>query len=172
MQRSAIISSPTQLLALGLCCYSLVWASGCAGPLSAHTWSRDYGLRRMPADAPNGRASLSYDQRVDGGTLYKQHCSRCHNGRPLSERSFAQNEVSLAHMRDFAGLTGEEYRKIVQYMRRWHGVGPATPDVEPAPKRMFFDDPDRRGTGEAEDTDLEEEPEAVNSANVELKIAG
>jgi mono/diheme cytochrome c family protein len=124
----------------------LAFSIGCAGPISAHTWSRDYGLRRMPTEAPNEATGMKYDQRVDGGTLYKQHCSRCHNGRPLSERSFAQNEVSLAHMRDFSGLTGEEYRKIVQYMRRWHGVGPATPDVDTTPKRLFFNSPDRQGT--------------------------
>ena len=128
----------------------LAFIAGCAGPYSAHTWSRDYGLRRMPNEAPNDAKGLKYDQRVDGGTLYKQHCSRCHNARPLGERSFAQNEVSLAHMRDFSGLTGEEYRKIVQYMRRWHGVGPATPDIETPPKRLFFNDPDRQGTLDSE----------------------
>jgi mono/diheme cytochrome c family protein len=120
-----------------------VWSmTGCTDLSSAHTWSRDFALRRPPTEATPNSGKLKYDQRTDGGTLYKQHCSRCHNGRPLGERSFAQNEVSLAHMRDFAGLTGEEYRRIVQFMRRWHGVGPATPDVETSPKRFQFDDPD------------------------------
>lgn len=130
----------------------------------------------MPNEAPNEATGLKYDQRVDGGTLYKQHCSRCHNARPLSERSFAQNEVSLAHMRDFAGLTGEEYRKIVQYMRRWHGVGPPTPDVEAAPKRFFFNYPDRTGTLESEpivpeDENVEKE-KVEKSVKAEAKIKG
>ena len=135
----------------------------------------------MPTEAPNESKGLSYDQRVDGGTLYKQHCNRCHNGRPLSERSFAQNEVSLAHMRNFSGLTGQEYRKIVQYMRRWHGVGPATPDVEATPKRFIFNDPDRKGTFESEpimpddkkEINEEDEKEKVEkTARAEAKIKG
>lgn len=142
--------NPSAALALIALVVSLT--IGCAGPLSAHTWSKDYGQRRMPTDAPSQKRALKYDQRVDGGTLYKQHCSRCHNGRPLSERSFAQNEVSLAHMRNFSGLTGEEYRKIMQYMRRWHGVGPASPEVEPSPKRLFFNDPDRKPPLDADET--------------------
>ena len=121
----------------------------------------------MPNEAPNESKGLKYDQRADGGTLYKQHCSRCHNARPLSERSFAQNEVSLAHMRDFSGLTGEEYRKIVQYMRRWHDVGPATPNVETSPNRFFFNDPDRKGTLESEPIVLEDEKEKVEKEKVE-----
>ncbi len=143
-----IISLAQKLTKLALVSLATMVASiaGCAGPYSAHTWSRDFGLRRIPNEAPNVSKGLKYDQRVDGGTLYKQHCSRCHNARPLGERSFAQNEVSLAHMRDFSGLTGEEYRKIVQYMRRWHGVGPATPEVETTPKRFFYNEPDRQGT--------------------------
>jgi hypothetical protein len=128
----------------------LAFVAGCAGPYSAHTWSRDFGLRWMPSEAPKSSKGLKYDQQVDGGTLYKQHCSRCHNARPLGERSFAQNEMSLAHMRNLSGLTGEEYRKIIQYMRRWHGVGPATPEVETPPHRLFFSSPDRRGTLDSE----------------------
>lgn len=164
------------LLAFIIVTALLAFVAGCAGPFSAHTWSRDYGLRRMPNEAPNEATGLKYDQRVDGGTLYKQHCSRCHNARPLSERSFAQNEVSLAHMRDFAGLTGEEYRKIVQYMRRWHGVGPPTPDVEAAPKRFFFNYPDRTGTLESEpivpeDENVEKE-KVEKSVKAEAKIKG
>lgn len=145
----------------------LALSTGCAGPFSAHTWSRDYGLRKMPNDSPNEAIGMKYDQRVDGGTLYKQHCSRCHNGRPLGERSFAQNEVSLAHMRNFSGLTGDEYRKIVQYMRRWHGVGPATPDVESTPKRLFFNSPDRQGSLNDEPLVSEEKEEKA-----EAKIQG
>lgn len=150
---------------LALAVMSLSLLTGCADLRSAHTWSRDYGLRRMPVDAPageydglsgNGRP-LKYDEATDGGTLYKQHCFRCHNGRPLAERSFSQNEVSLAHMRDFSGLTGEEYRKILHYMRRWHGVGPATPDVEPSPKRFFYDHPDKQQTVEPETIQLSDQ---------------
>jgi hypothetical protein len=125
----------------------------------------------MPNEAPNEATGMRYDQRVDGGTLYKQHCGRCHNARPLSERSFAQNEVSLAHMRDFSGLTGEEYRKIVQYMRRWHGVGPATPDVETTPKRFFFNSPDRQGTLNDEPLVPEDKKEDTK-VKAEAKIQG
>ena len=44
-------------------------------------------------------------------------------------------------MRDQAYLTGREYRQIIHYLRRWHDLGPPTPDVGPSPKRLVFPQP-------------------------------
>jgi hypothetical protein len=44
-------------------------------------------------------------------------------------------------MRTQAYLTGEEYRKLIHYLRRWHDLGPPIADNEPSPKRFFFDQP-------------------------------
>ena len=106
----------------------LTAAGGC-GTESAHTYSRNYSLREdIPVDPPGDPDIL------EGGRLYKQYCGSCHNARPLSERPFGNNEVSLTHMREQAYLTGREYRQITHYLRRWHDVG--TP-----PKRLVFPQP-------------------------------
>jgi hypothetical protein len=76
-----------------------------------------------------------------GDRLFKLYCASCHNARPLSERPFSNYEVAVAHMRDQAYLTGKEYRQIIHFLRRWHDVGPATPDIEPSPKRLTFSQP-------------------------------
>jgi hypothetical protein len=116
-----------------------VVAGGCYTP-SAHTTSRNYSLREdLPVDPPGG-CGEDRDY-LEGGRLYKQYCGSCHNARPLSERPFSNNDISTAHMREQAYLTGREYRQIVHFLRRWHDLGPPTPDVAPSPKRLVFPQP-------------------------------
>jgi hypothetical protein len=123
-------------LALGAA--GLAAAAGCWAP-SAHTFSRDYSLRAdLPVDAPEGCEDRDY---LEGGRLYKYYCGSCHNARPLSERPFSNNEVATAHMREQAYLTGREYRQITHFLRRWHDLGPPTPDVPPSPKKLVFPQP-------------------------------
>jgi len=38
-------------------------------------------------------------------------------------------------------LTGEEYAKLLEFLRRWHDVPSPTPPVEPSPKRLIFSQP-------------------------------
>jgi hypothetical protein len=92
-------------------------------------------------DLPVGPPRGCDEDYVNGGRLYKLYCGACHNARPLSERPFSNNEVSLAHMREQAYLTGQEYRQIMHFLRRWHDLGPPTPDVGPSPKRLVFPQP-------------------------------
>lgn len=133
---------------LGLLAMAAGLPSGCETP-SAHTWSRDFALRReIPVDPPGtGPQQDGYDR--EGGQLYKQYCGSCHNARPLGERPFSNYEVAISHMRDQAYLTGEEYRQIIHFLRRWHDVGPATPPVEPSPKRFVPSQPISELRGEA-----------------------
>jgi len=120
---------------------AFVLAGGCETP-SAHTTSQNYGLReRVPIDPPAQEPPEHMDDCAAGGRLFKLYCGSCHNARPLSERPFSNYEVAVAHMRDQAYLTGKEYRQIILFLRRWHDVGPATPPVEPSPKRMTFSQP-------------------------------
>jgi hypothetical protein len=117
---------------------ALAVANGCSIP-SAHTISRNYSLREnLPVDPP---ADCRDPDLLEGGRLYQLYCGSCHNFRPLSERPFSNNDISLAHMRDQAYLTGREYRQIVHFLRRWHDLGPPTPDVAPSPKRLIFKEP-------------------------------
>ena len=116
----------------------LLAGSGCVNN-SAHTTSRNYGLRNFPVDPPQCvEGDPKYDDFVQGGQLFKQYCGSCHAARPLGDRSFAQTEVSFAHMRRHAYLTGKEYRQLIHFLRRWHDVGPATDEVEPTPKRFYY----------------------------------
>jgi hypothetical protein len=107
---------------------------------SAHTHSRNYSYGEAPVDPP-GCSGTQFDDVTGGGKLFKLYCGQCHNARALAERPFANYEVAVAHMRDSAYLTGKEYRQIIHFLRRWHDVGPPTPDVEPSPKKLIFDRP-------------------------------
>lgn len=120
----------------------LLTAAGCWHVPSAHTVSRNYGTGEAPVDPPR-EAGCDYDDAVQGGKLYQWYCGSCHNARPLSERPFSNYEVAMAHMRESAYLTGKEYRQLIHYLRRWHDVGPPTPDVEPSPRRFQYSQPIR-----------------------------
>ena len=84
---------------------------------------------------------MKFDDVARGGDLFKMYCGACHNARALGERPFANYEVAMAHMREQAYLTGKEYRQLIHFLRRWHDVGPPTPDVEPSPRRFIFAQP-------------------------------
>ncbi len=114
---------------------------GCRETPSAHTVSRNYSFGDTPVDPPVDQRNASFEDCLAGGRVFKMYCGACHNARPLSERPFAYYEVAAAHMREQAYLTGKEYRQLIHFLRRWHDVGPPTPDVEPSPKRFFFSEP-------------------------------
>src|SRR5436190_12667388 len=89
---------------LGLAVVAVAFAAGCETP-SAHTISRNYGLRKdLPFDAPGPHAAAE-DDRVAGGRLFQLYCGSCHNARPLGERPFSNYQVAVAHMRSQAYLT-------------------------------------------------------------------
>ena len=62
-------------------------------------------------------------------------------GYSLAGRPFASYRNVAAHMRVRANLTGKEYAKLMEFLRRWHDVPPPNPPVEPSPKRFFFSQP-------------------------------
>jgi hypothetical protein len=127
--------------------------TGCETP-SAHTISRNFGLRGdLPVDPPRDGPE-SEDDCLEGGRLFKLYCGSCHNARPLGERPFSNYHVALTHMRSQAYLTGKEYRQIMMFLRRWDNVGPPTPPTEPSPKRFIYSQPISQ---------LREEPPAASS---------
>jgi hypothetical protein len=69
------------------------------------------------------------------------YCSYCHNAPSLAERPYAQFRNVAAHMRVRANLTGKEYAKLMDWLRRWHDVPPPSPPDEQSPKRFVFDQP-------------------------------
>jgi hypothetical protein len=69
------------------------------------------------------------------------YCSYCHNAPSLAERSFSNFRNVAAHMRVRANLTGKEYAKLMEFLRRWNDVPPPTPTDGPTPKRFYFSQP-------------------------------
>jgi hypothetical protein len=119
---------------------NIVALSGCETP-SPHTITRGDSLRPdLRVDPPRHENTVDQDC-IEGGRLYKYYCGSCHNARPLGERPFSNYHVAVAHMRSQAYLTGEEYRQIIVFLRRWQDLGPATQPVTPSPKRMIFSQP-------------------------------
>ena len=116
-------------------------AAGCTnGPLAA---SRSVPESPAPLRLPppeEGECG-TYEDALTGGQVFSMYCSYCHNAPALAERPFAQYRNVAAHMRVRANLTGKEYEKLMDFLRRWHDVPPPNPPVEPSPKRFFFEQP-------------------------------
>jgi hypothetical protein len=93
---------------------------------------------RMPR--PDGDAK-SFEDSLTGGEVFSMYCNQCHNARALGERPFANYQNVAAHMRVRAQFTGEEYEKLLEFLRRWHDVPQPTPPIEPSPKRLIFGQP-------------------------------
>ncbi len=53
-----------------------------------------------------------------GAALWAANCTRCHNLRPAASYNDAEWAVIVHHMRQRAGLTGEEQREITAFLQR------------------------------------------------------
>ena len=110
-----------------------------------------FGCQHAPIDLSQGPAPLrmprpgqeaeSYEDSLTGGEVFAMYCNQCHNARALGERPFANYQNVAAHMRVRANFTGEEYEKLLTFLRRWHDVPQPTPVMEPSPKRLIYDQP-------------------------------
>jgi hypothetical protein len=109
------------------------------------------GCQSTPIDLAKGPAPLriprpgehpqSFEDSLTGGEVFSMYCNQCHNARTLAERPFFNYENVMAHMRVRANLTGVEYEKLLEFLRRWQDVTAPTPPVEPSPKRVIFPQP-------------------------------
>jgi hypothetical protein len=93
---------------------------------------------RLPSPA---KENCCYEDSLTGGQVFEMYCSYCHNAPSLAERPFSNFRNVAAHMRVRANLTGKEYAKVVEFLRRWHDVPPPNPPLEPSPKRVIFSQP-------------------------------
>ena len=85
-----------------------VLVAGCA---SSGSTNDSFGeAHAVPASAPQA-SDLS------GSQLWGQMCGMCHNAPSPKDYSDGQWEVAVRHMRVQARLTGEEERKIVQFLK-------------------------------------------------------
>jgi hypothetical protein len=78
---------------------------------------------------------------LTGGQVFAMYCGYCHNAPALAERPFSQFRNVAAHMRVRANLTGKEYARVMEFLRRWHDVPPPNPPPEPSPKRLIYSQP-------------------------------
>jgi hypothetical protein len=95
----------------------------------------------IPGGAVGPVLPVRYEDALTGGRVFQMYCGACHNARALGERPFASYQNAATHMRVRANLTGEEYRKLMVYLRYWHDIPPQSPPVEPSPKRLIFSQP-------------------------------
>ena len=115
-------------------------AAGCYNtPIDISEYGRGPAPLREPSPAKEG--CDCYEESLTGGQIFSMYCSYCHNAPALAERPFASYKNVAAHMRVRANLTGKEYAKLMEFLRRWHDVPPPNPPVEPSPKRFFFGQP-------------------------------
>jgi hypothetical protein len=109
------------------------------------------GCESTPINLANGPAPLhmpgsagegaTYEDSLTGGEVFSMYCNQCHNARALGERNLANYQNVAAHMRVRANLTGKEYEKLLEFLRRWHDAPSPTPPMEPSPKRLIFGQP-------------------------------
>ena len=55
--------------------------------------------------------------RLTGEELWAANCYRCHNARQAQEFSDENWELIVDHMRVVAGLTGNEAKRILEYLQ-------------------------------------------------------
>lgn len=60
-------------------------------------------------------------QPLTGAELYSMHCNRCHPERYPTERTAAQWNTILLHMRVRANLPGQQARQILKYLQENSG---------------------------------------------------
>ena len=70
-----------------------------------------------PATQPASFALFGLPPDRSGVQLWSENCARCHNMRPPEEFSDAQWAAIVHHMRLRANLTGQEQRKITEFLQ-------------------------------------------------------
>jgi hypothetical protein len=127
-------------LGLVLVAWGLVAMLGCYNtPIDRSDYSHGPFPLREPS--PSREATHSYEDSLDGSQVFAMYCAGCHNARPLAERPFSNYQNVAQHMRVRANLTGKEYAKLIDWMRRWNDVPPPVQHEEQAPRRFIFSQP-------------------------------
>jgi hypothetical protein len=119
----------------------LFGSAGCHNTaVDTSDYARGPAPGRIPSPAREAEA-CTYEDSLTGGQVFAMYCSYCHNAPSLAERPYAQFRNIAAHMRVRANLTGKEYAKLMEFLRRWNDVPPPTAPVDPTPKRFYFSQP-------------------------------
>ena len=116
-------------------------AAGCSNtPIDTSELGQGPAPLREPSPAKEGE-SCCYEDSLTGGQVFSMYCGYCHTAPSLAERPFSNYKNVAAHMRVRANLTGKEYAKLMEFLRRWHDVPPPNPPPAPSPTRLTFSQP-------------------------------
>jgi cytochrome c5 len=74
------------------------------------------GADGSPTTRPVNASIFQPKTHKSGSQLWSENCTRCHNIRPPQYYSDAQWDMIAHHMRLRANLTGEEQRKITEFL--------------------------------------------------------
>jgi len=141
IERRAKENTPGPWMAVSVCVLVGMLSAGCSNtPIDTSNYGQGPAPLRMPSPAKEGQA-CSYEDSLTGGQVFTMYCSYCHNAPTLAERNFANFQNVGSHMRVRANLTGKEYAKLMEFLRRWNDIPPPTPLEEPSPKRLIFAQP-------------------------------
>ena len=117
-------------------------AHGCYNtPVNVSEYASGPAPSRMPSPAKEAEGDCGYEESLTGGKVFTMYCASCHSARSLAERPFANSKNVMAHMRVRANLTGKEYAKLMEFLRRWNDIPPPTPEPAPSPSRLIFSQP-------------------------------
>jgi hypothetical protein len=133
-------------------------------PVDTSEYAQGPAPLRMPSPAKAAEGCDCYEDSLTGGQVFSMYCGYCHNAPSLAERNFANFKNVATHMRIRANLTGKEYAKLMEFLRRWNDIPPPIPPVEPSPKRFYFSQPAqelRPQTPASGAANAEPQPEAV-----------
>jgi len=120
----------------------LLVVAGCTHtPVDTSELAQGPAPLRMPSPAREAEAGHSYEDSLTGGQIFTMYCSYCHNAPSLAERPFSSYRNVVTHMRVRANLTGKEYARLMEFLRRWNNVPPPNPPLEPSAKRLIFSQP-------------------------------
>src|SRR5262245_3966018 len=124
-------------LGFGLVLSGLLAVAGCYNtPIDRSDYTHGPTPLRAPSPANDG--ACSYEDSLDGAKVFQMYCAGCHNVRTLAERPFSNYQNVAQHMRVRANLTGKEYAKLMDWMRRWNDIPPPVQHEEQGPRRFFF----------------------------------
>jgi mono/diheme cytochrome c family protein len=65
----------------------------------------------------NAPGNTMQDNSKPGAQVWGESCARCHNIRPPASLTDAEWELAGLHMRVRANLTGDETRKVVEFLQ-------------------------------------------------------
>src|SRR6516164_2863025 len=107
-------------LGLVLALSGLLVVIGCQNtPIDLSDFTRGPAPLRDPGP---GQADCCYEEALQGHHIFDMYCASCHNARALAERPFSNYQNVAQHMRVRANLAGEEYAKLMAWLRRWYDV--------------------------------------------------